>query len=63
MYLGFLIVLAGWAAYLANLAALIGPILFAVYMNRFQILPEERILRNRFGEPYEDYLKSVRRWL
>jgi protein-S-isoprenylcysteine O-methyltransferase Ste14 len=63
MYLGFLIVLVGWTAFLANLAAVIGPILFVAYMHRFQILPEERILRAHFGAPYEDYLKNVRRWI
>jgi protein-S-isoprenylcysteine O-methyltransferase Ste14 len=27
------------------------------------ILPEERFLRRRFGAPYEDYTRRVRRWL
>ena len=27
------------------------------------ILPEERFLRARFGEPYDDYTRRVRRWL
>jgi protein-S-isoprenylcysteine O-methyltransferase Ste14 len=27
------------------------------------ILPEERFLRERFGPPYEDYTRRVRRWL
>jgi len=36
---------------------------FVLYMNRFQILPEERTLREKFGAPYEEYVSSVRRWL
>ncbi len=27
------------------------------------ILPEERFLRQRFGAPYEEYARRVRRWL
>jgi len=63
MYLGFLLVLAGWAVYLDHLAAL--PVLpvFALYMNRFQIAPEERALRAKFGAPYAEYTRRVRRWL
>lgn len=63
MYLGLLFVLVGWAVYLSNLVALAGPILFMLYMNRFQIVPEERILKARFGAEYETYLSTVRRWL
>jgi protein-S-isoprenylcysteine O-methyltransferase Ste14 len=27
------------------------------------ILPEEQFLRRRFGGPYEEYARRVRRWL
>ncbi len=27
------------------------------------ILPEERFLQERFGEPYDDYRRRVRRWI
>jgi protein-S-isoprenylcysteine O-methyltransferase Ste14 len=63
MYLGFLLVLIGWAVYLGSLLALLGPVLFIGYMHRFQILPEERILKSRFGTAYEAYLERVRRWI
>jgi protein-S-isoprenylcysteine O-methyltransferase Ste14 len=63
MYLGFLLVLAGWAFYLSNPVVLLGPALFVFYMNRFQIIPEERILKSRFGLPFERYLEKVRRWV
>jgi protein-S-isoprenylcysteine O-methyltransferase Ste14 len=63
MYLGFLLALAGWAIQLGHLAAL--PVLpaFVLYMNRFQIAPEERALRAKFGAPYAEYTRRVRRWL
>lgn len=63
MYLGFLLILLAWAACLSNSGTLLGPILFVLYMNRFQILPEERVLRSRFGAQYDDYSRAVRRWI
>lgn len=63
MYLGFLLALAGWAAFLSNaLAVLLLPV-FAGYMTRFQIVPEERILLAKFGAGYEQYRSRVRRWI
>jgi protein-S-isoprenylcysteine O-methyltransferase Ste14 len=63
MYVGFLFLLAGWSVFLGH--ALAYPFLpaFVLYMNRFQILPEERALLERFGGDYLDYLQTVRRWL
>lgn len=63
MYLGLLLVLAGWAAHLANAAALAGPLLFALYVTRFQILPEERALTIKFGPEFEAYKRRTRRWI
>lgn len=63
MYLGMLLTLAGLAMYLSNLLALLVLPAFVAYMNRYQIVPEERALRARFGVPYDNYLRTVRRWL
>ncbi len=63
IYVGDLLILLGWAFYLANVATLVGPVLFMVYMDRFQIRPEERALSELFGERYADYCGRVRRWL
>src|SRR5262249_11323016 len=30
---------------------------------RFQIIPEERVMRAKFGQVYDDYRAQVRRWL
>lgn len=63
MYLGFLLVLAGWAIFLSNgLAFLLLPA-FIVYMNRFQIEPEERALTALFGSDFVAYKSRVRKWL
>ena len=63
MYLGFMLALVGWCAYLANwVSALLLPV-FVAYLNRFQIQPEERALKERFGQQFLAYSQSVRRWL
>lgn len=63
MYLGFLLVLTGWAVYLSNaMAAMLLPA-FIAYITTFQIKPEERILRNRFGPRFTEYMASVPRWV
>lgn len=63
MYLGFLLMLLAWGIYLANPLALVFAPLFVLYMNRFQIAPEERALESRFGQDFVDYAGQVRRWL
>lgn len=63
MYLGFLLMLAGWAVFLANPLAGAALPCFVLYLNRFQIAPEERALWQRFGEAYAAYQGRVRRWL
>lgn len=63
MYLSLLLVLIGWAVFLSNFAALVLVPLFVVYMNRYQIIPEEKALRSLFGGDFEAYCKRVRRWL
>jgi protein-S-isoprenylcysteine O-methyltransferase Ste14 len=63
MYLSLLFLLAAWAVYLSNLAALAVLPLFVAYLNRFQIQPEERALASLFGSEFHAYCKRVRRWL
>jgi protein-S-isoprenylcysteine O-methyltransferase Ste14 len=63
MYLGMLAILVAWAVWLANAAAFFVLPLFMLYLNRFQIIPEERALQARFGQDFERYRGSVRRWL
>jgi protein-S-isoprenylcysteine O-methyltransferase Ste14 len=63
MYLGGATLLLAWALYLGNVAAFAGVPLFILYMNRFQIAPEERALEARFGAEYLAYRTRVPRWL
>jgi protein-S-isoprenylcysteine O-methyltransferase Ste14 len=63
MYLGFLMLLLGWAIYLSNALGFLFAPAFVVYMNRFQIEPEEHALTSRFGQEFVAYTGRVRRWL
>lgn len=63
MYLGFALWLLAWAVWLAAPLALLGLVLFVLWMNRFQIQAEERALQALFGEAFADYCRRVRRWL
>jgi protein-S-isoprenylcysteine O-methyltransferase Ste14 len=62
MYLGMALVLFAWSVYLSSIWSLAGPVLFALYITRFQIVPEERVLDALFGASFADYKRRVRRW-
>jgi len=63
MYVAMTCLLLSWACYLAAPWTFLGPLLFALFINRFQIVPEERAMMARFGVEYGDYKGRVRRWL
>jgi protein-S-isoprenylcysteine O-methyltransferase Ste14 len=63
MYLGMALVLVAWAVFLSSAWCLVGPALFMLYITRFQIAPEERVLDRLFGAAFAEYKKRVRRWL
>jgi protein-S-isoprenylcysteine O-methyltransferase Ste14 len=63
MYLGLFLLVRAWAIMLAHVLAFIFLPLFVLYLNRFQIAPEERFLSAYFVLLYPDYRATVRRWL
>ena len=63
MYVGLTLLVLGWAAFLCSAWALLGPVIFVLYISRFQITPEERVLSAKFGTAYTEYASRVRRWL
>jgi protein-S-isoprenylcysteine O-methyltransferase Ste14 len=63
MYVGMMLGLLAWAIGLSSPVALAGPVAFIMYINRFQIEPEERALAAKFGKDFAAYRASVRRWL
>ncbi|MDP1942981.1 isoprenylcysteine carboxylmethyltransferase family protein [Rhodoferax sp.] len=62
MYVGLLLTLLGWAAFLSSPPAVLYLVVFVLYMNRFQIKLEERVLSSLFGGDYAAYQTRVRRW-
>ncbi len=63
MYLGGLTMLLGWATFLSNPLAFLFLPVYVLYVNRFQIAPEERVLTSLFGATYVAYQAQARRWL
>ncbi len=63
MYVGLFLFLMAWAIQLSMLWPFIGPVLFVIYITRFQIIPEERVMESKFGDEYSIYKNKVRRWL
>ncbi|MCF6199835.1 MAG: isoprenylcysteine carboxylmethyltransferase family protein, partial [Hyphomicrobiaceae bacterium] len=63
MYVGFAALLAGWSLALASPYALVLAFCFILYINRFQIPPEEAAMTVLFGDQFSDYKSHVRRWL
>ena len=63
MYVGLFLFLTAWAIQLSMLWLFIGPMLFVIYINRFQIGSEELVMQSKFGDQYTAYKNKVRRWL
>ena len=63
MYVALLFLLV---AYLCLKPHPVGPADFACvmwFLHRFQVMPEERMLAQKFGDAYAAYCNRVRRWL
>jgi protein-S-isoprenylcysteine O-methyltransferase Ste14 len=63
MYLGGLLMLIGWAIFLSTPIAFLFLPGYILYINSFQIVPEERVLTNLFGPDFIAYQSRTRRWL
>ena len=63
LYLGGSIFLLGIALLLNTLWAIVMLVLSIIICHYVLIIPEERYLARKFGDEYEEYITSVRRWL
>ncbi|WP_372384076.1 isoprenylcysteine carboxylmethyltransferase family protein [Vibrio sp. BS-M-Sm-2] len=63
MYLGLFILLFSFGYFFQNIFSVLLSFGFVIYMNYFQIKPEERALEQLFGAEYVDYKQKVRRWV
>ena len=62
MYLGMLLILLAWGLWLGNAFNVLLAAGFVLYMNKFQIVPEEEVLSKMFGVAYKQYCVLTRRW-
>jgi len=63
MYLGLVLLLTALMIWTGSLAGPLLIIAFVLYINHFQIRPEEQHLTDRFGREYLAYKEKVRRWI
>lgn len=63
MYVGMQLILLAFAVWLSDPVTALVALGFAVYIDLFQIRPEEQVLRGRFGSDYDQYMRRVRRWV
>ena len=63
MYLGLTLLLAGLALWLGNALNAAALAAFVYAITRWQIVPEERRLEEKFGGDYRAYRERVGRWL
>ena len=63
MYVGVLLVLAGESLTFQSLRILTYAAIVFVVVNLFVIFYEERALKRKFGREYEEYMRSVPRWM
>ncbi|UQZ25766.1 methyltransferase family protein [Actinobacillus pleuropneumoniae] len=63
MYLSLVLALIAWGIWLNSYFAILVIAGFMWYVDRFQIIPEERVLVQKFGKDFTDYQTKVRKWL
>tara|TARA_E500000178_G_C16915119_1_gene704565 strand:+ start:163 stop:609 length:447 start_codon:yes stop_codon:yes gene_type:complete len=63
MYLGMALILLGLALMFNVIGGILFTLLFAIYITKFQIRPEEEVMEKLFGEDFLKYKQNVRMWL
>ena len=63
MYLGMLFFLLAITAKFNLIGGIVFTFLFASFITKFQIIPEEAVMKEIFGEEFNDYKQKTRRWL
>ncbi|MAV69798.1 MAG: hypothetical protein CMG04_03210 [Candidatus Marinimicrobia bacterium] len=63
MYLGMLLILAGISIMVNPIGGLLLMLIFLTYINKFQIIPEEKAMADLFKDEFLEYKEKVRRWI
>lgn len=63
MYVGMMMALAGWALVLGSASTLVPWVVFAAACGLWYVPAEEAGMASSFGEAYDAYRRTTRRWL
>jgi protein-S-isoprenylcysteine O-methyltransferase Ste14 len=63
MYLGMLLMLLGAAFFMGTIPAMLAPAVFFLIIDKVFIPYEEKDLQSSFGDLYNDYMMTTRRWI
>ena len=63
MYLGMAVILASVAVFFNIIGGIICMALFCLYITKFQIIPEEKAMKDLFAQDFEQYMQATRRWI
>jgi protein-S-isoprenylcysteine O-methyltransferase Ste14 len=63
MYLGMVFIVAGTALLEGSISPWIAVAALAIVLDRVFVVPEEKMLRETFGDAFQQYSQRVRRWL
>lgn len=63
MYLGEVLILLGAWILMGALSPVVGVAAFAVIADRWFVRAEEEMFFGKFGQEYQDYYRSTRRWI
>ena len=63
MYLGMMMIVVSSTIFYLNFYSIITPVIFYLWINRFQIKREENFLTEKFGKEYLSYKTQTRRWI
>ena len=63
MYLGMILIIISTTVYYLNFLSVFSPLIFYIWINKFQINREEIFLEDKFGREYLEYKSKTRRWI
>ena len=63
MYIGGIAMLLGWGLYLTSVSMTLFGLVVFLLLHTFVVFAEEPGLRKRFGQEYENYCRTVPRWI
>ena len=63
MYLGMVLILLSISFKFNLIGGIFFTLLFAIYITRFQIIPEEAVMEKLFGDDFQKYKSKTRMWI